>query len=98
MVLLCIASAAVSSSQMTARKNHPYSHAFYVPPQHTVFLHLARKYGTDKVNPHFYEHLYSKYLEATGKRFLPLKLMEIGLGGALIRVFYCIVFIVGTRY
>jgi hypothetical protein len=76
LALLVFATAAVSYSE----SSNKYSHAFYVPPQQSVFLHLARKSGTDKVSHHFYEHLYSKYLETSGKRFLPLKMMEIGLG------------------
>jgi hypothetical protein len=83
-VLFLFASAAVSSSPSPSdngsSNKHPYSHAFYVPPQHNMFLQIARKHGTDKVTRHFYEHLYSKYFETSGKRFLPLKMIEIGLG------------------
>jgi hypothetical protein len=80
-LVIVIFAAAISLSASDSTNTNLYSHAFYVAPQHSMFLKLARKHGTDKVTTHFYEHLYSKYIETTGKRFLPLKFMEIGLGG-----------------
>ncbi|KAG4439331.1 hypothetical protein IFR05_005206 [Cadophora sp. M221] len=42
------------------------------------FLEIATKHGTDKVNPHHYNHMYEKYLDPVRDR--PLKMLEIGLG------------------
>lgn len=61
-----------------ARNSHHAS--FYLPAERSVFYHLAKKAGTDKVTAHKYEHLYTKAFEMSGKRFLPLKILEIGLG------------------
>jgi hypothetical protein len=81
LAIVIFASAAVSLTSSDSTNTNPYSHAFYVPPQHSAFLRLARKHETDKVTIHSYKHLNSIYMETTGKRFLPLKFMEIGLGG-----------------
>ncbi|KAH7330488.1 hypothetical protein BKA65DRAFT_597539 [Rhexocercosporidium sp. MPI-PUGE-AT-0058] len=42
------------------------------------FLEIATKHGTDKVNPHHYNHMYEKHLDPI--RDKPLKMLEIGLG------------------
>lgn len=42
------------------------------------YLKLASQFGTDKVNYHNYDYLYSKYLAPV--RYERLRLLEIGLG------------------
>lgn len=83
LVLLAVAAAPAACRHLRTEAQHLHrSHhaAFYLPSQASVFYHLARKSGTDKVTAHHYEHLYSKHFEMSGKRFLPLKVLEIGLG------------------
>ncbi|ELR02268.1 hypothetical protein VC83_00635 [Pseudogymnoascus destructans] len=42
------------------------------------FREIGKKFGTDKVTAHHYQHMYEKYLEPL--RDEPLKMLEIGLG------------------
>jgi hypothetical protein len=42
------------------------------------FEEIALRYKTDKVNPHLYQNVYSKYLPPV--RCQPLRILEIGLG------------------
>jgi hypothetical protein len=83
LLIFALAAAPAACRHLRTEYQHPHHqhHAsFYLPTQSSVFYHLARKSGTDKVTAHHYEHLYSKYFEMSGKRFLPLKILEIGLG------------------
>lgn len=77
LTLLLAACSTLHTVQAKRAKHGQFS--FYLPVERSVFHNLARKIGTDKVATHRYSYLYIKYLESTRKRFLPLKVLEVGL-------------------